>query len=79
MWIIFRDPETAFLDMDKYIADVIADDDILDYQRFLVKTLGGQFHTIHTNVYFMQPFATTASGMAYFARRYKTWVNAEPA
>ena len=74
MWIIFRDPETIFLDMDKYIADVIADDDILAYQSFLVKTLGGQAHTIDTRVYFVQPFACTAAGTPYFARRYKTWL-----
>ena len=75
MWIIFRDPETAFLDMDKYIADVVSDDDILEYQYLLVRTLGGQSHTIHTDVYFMQPFATTTSGVAYFARKYKAWAN----
>lgn len=73
MWIIFRDPDTVFLDMDKYIADVVADDDILAYQFALVEAQGGQLHTIHTEVYFMQPFATSASGIPYFARRYKEW------
>jgi hypothetical protein len=73
MWIIFRDPETVFLAMDKYIVDVVADDDILDYQETLVKTFGGEKHGIQTYVYFMQPFVTSASGTSYFARRYKTW------
>ncbi len=73
MWIIFRDPESAFLDMDKYIVDVIADDDILEYQDFLVHTFGGTKHIIQTYVYFIQGLATSASGTAYFARRYKTW------
>ncbi len=73
MWVIFRDPETAFLDMDKYIVDVIADDDILAYQTHLLRTYGGQGHEVQTYVYFLQPFATTASGVCYFARKYKTW------
>jgi hypothetical protein len=73
MWIIFRDPETVFLDMDKYIVDVLADDDILAYQTHLLKAYGGQGHEVQTYVYFMQPFMTTKQGVHYFARKYKTW------
>jgi hypothetical protein len=73
MWIIFRDPNTIFVDMDKYVASVIADADILAYQAFLVKVLGGHPRPIDTEVYFLQPFARTEAGTPYFARRYKTW------
>ena len=73
MWVIFRDPESVFLDMDKYIVDVIADDDILAYQTKLLKAYGGQGHEIQTYVLFMQPFMTTSSGVHYFARKYKLW------
>jgi len=73
MWVIFRDPETVFLSMDKYIVDVIADDDILAYQTQLLRALGGQCHEVHTYVYFIQPLVTTKAGVCYFARKYKTW------
>jgi len=73
MWIIFRDPETIFVDMDKYVASVIADDDILAYQSFLLRVLGGHPHAIDTEVYFLQPFVTTEARTPYFARRYKPW------
>lgn len=73
MWIIFRDPETIFLDMDKYIVDMIADDDILPYQTKLLKAYGGQGHEVQTYVYFMQPFVTTSTGMCFFIRKFKPW------
>jgi hypothetical protein len=78
MWIIFRDPNTIFLDMDKYVASVIADDDILAFQTDLIRLLGGRPHTIDTDVYFLQPFATSEAGTPYFARRYKAWLRAAP-
>lgn len=78
MWIIFCDPNTIFLDMDKYVASVIADDDILAYQTELLRVLGGRPHTIDTGVYFLQPFATSEAGTPYFARRYKTWPRVAP-
>lgn len=73
MWIIFRDPETIFLDMDKYIVDMIADDDILPYQTKLLKEFGGHGHEVQTYVYFMQPFVTASNGTCYFIRKFKPW------
>lgn len=76
MWVLFRDPKTAFNHIDKYVFDVVEDEDILTYQAQMVATIGGRGHDIHLDVYFVQPFLTSDQHVNYFARRYKTWVAA---
>ena len=73
MWVIFRDPKTVFTHLDKYIVELIADDEILAYQQQMHATLGGRAHEIHTDVYFLQSFFTSSQDVDYFARRYNTW------
>jgi hypothetical protein len=73
MWVIFRDPKTPFNHIDKFVLDVVAEEDILAYQKQLTETVGGRAHEIHLDVYFIQQFFTSKDDVEYFARRYKTW------
>lgn len=73
MWILFRDPLTVFNHLDKYVFEVVADEDIQTYQQQMTLTLGGRAHEFHDDVYFLQPFFTSKDDVNYFARKYKTW------
>ena len=74
MWVIFRDPKTAFNHPDKHVFEMVADEDILQYQ----KQLGdGHVYEIMTDVYFLQPFFSSNDDVEYFARKYKTWRSQE--
>lgn len=73
MWVIFRDPHTVFNHLDKTVSQVVEDKDVLAYQAMLKSTQGGYAFDLYPNVYFIQPFLTTASGTEYLARRYKVW------
>ncbi len=72
MWIVFRDVATQFNHLDRYVVDIVSDDDILEYQTQLVVKAGGKPYEIH-NVTFLQQFVTSADGFDYFVRKYKTW------
>jgi hypothetical protein len=73
MWVIFRDPNTAFNHLDKYVYQVVNDEDILAYQIALHERSGGRIHEINQDVFFLQQFLTTHNDVEYFARRYNTW------
>ena len=77
MWVIFRDPKTAFNHPDKYVFEMVADEDILAYQKEMITVIGGHAHEIMTDVYFLQPFFSSKDDVEYFARRYKVWRNRE--
>jgi hypothetical protein len=70
MWVIFRDPNTAFNHLDKYVHEIVEDKDILDYQTTLYKEEGGHKHEINPAVFFLQPFLSSSKDVEYFARRY---------
>lgn len=74
MWVIFRDPLTAFNHLDKYIVDMVADEDIQTYQDTLANTVKGRTYEFYTNVFFIQPFFTSDQDIEYFVRRYNTWM-----
>lgn len=76
MWIVFRDPKTVFTHLDKYVVEVVDDADIEAYQRRLHETVGGHAHEFHREVYFLQPFLSSAQEIDYFVRKYKPWSNA---
>ena len=73
MWIVFRDPKTVFNHPDKYVFEMVADEDILAYQKWMVESIGGREREITETVYFLQPFFTTKDDIEYFARKYKIW------
>jgi hypothetical protein len=75
MWILFRDPKTVFNHLDKFVLEVVADDDIDAYQEEMRQTVGGHAHEFHRDVYFVQPFFTSTRDVEYFARKYKAWQN----
>ena len=73
MWVIFRDPKTVFNYLDKHVLEMVADDDILAYQKQMSDVIGGRCHEFNQTVYFLQPFFSSKDDVEYFARRYKTW------
>lgn len=73
MWVIFRDPKTVFNHLDKFVLEVVEDEEILAYQAQLTETLGGRTHEFHRDVYFLQPFFTSKQDVDYFVRKYKPW------
>jgi hypothetical protein len=73
MWVIFRDPNTVFTHLDKFVYQLVNDEDILTYQRALRERSGGRMHEVNQSVFFMQQFLTTDDDVEYFARRYNTW------
>lgn len=75
MWVIFRDPNTAFTHLDKFVYQIVEDDDILAYQCALHQRSGGRIHELNQTVFFMQQFLTTEDDVEYFARRYNIWRN----
>ncbi len=74
MWIVFRDVATPFDHLDRYIVDIVSDDDILEYQKQLVVKAGGKPYEIH-DVNFLQQFVTSAEGFDYFVRKYNIWTS----
>jgi hypothetical protein len=74
MWVIFRDPKTAFNHPDKYVFEMVADEDILTYQKQMGN---GHVYEIMTDIYFLQPFFRSKDDVEYFARKYKTWHSQE--
>lgn len=73
MWVIFRDPKTVFNHLDKFVMELVADEDILTHQKRMVEVIGGRGHDIMRDVYFLQPFFTSAQDIDYFAKKYKPW------
>lgn len=72
MWVIFRDPRSLFNHLDRYVVDVVADDDILEYQKQLAERVNGKTYEVH-DVGFLQQFVTAPNDVDYFAKKYKTW------
>ena len=72
MWVVFRDVKTEFIHLDRYVVDLVEDDDILEYQAQLVVKANGKAYEIH-DVKFLQQFVTSADGFEYFVRKYKVW------
>lgn len=74
MWIIFLDPNTRFLHMDKYIYELVEPEDILDYQKHLIEKFpGGRKHEFIESAGHLQPFYTTSDGREFHARNFSTW------
>jgi len=73
MWVIFRDPKTAFNHPDKYVFEMVADNDILKYQKGMGEIIGGRAHDFLQDVYFLQPFFTSKDDVEYYVRRYIPW------
>jgi hypothetical protein len=75
MWVIFRDPKTAFNHVDKFVVDLVEDKEIDAYQSMLERTEGGRPVTFHADVPYNQHFFTTKLGVRYFAKKYAHWVD----
>lgn len=73
MWIVFRDPKTAFNHPDKYVFEMVADEDILAYQKQMKEAIKGRVHEIMQDVYFLQPFFTSKDDVEYYVRKYSPW------
>ena len=73
MWVIFCDPNTLFNHLDKYVYEIVNDEDILKYQLALHEKVGGQIHDINQEVLFLQQFVSSHNDVEFSARKYKTW------
>ena len=73
MWVIFRDPKTPFNHPDKYVFEMVADEDIFAYQKGMRDVIGGRCHDFLQDVYFLQPFFTSKEEVDYYVRKYKPW------
>lgn len=73
MWIIFRDPQTVFNHLDKFVYEVVGDDDVTEYQARMKDAIGGRTHQFLRDVYFLQPFFTSNQDIQYFIRKYASW------
>ena len=73
MWIVFRDPITAFNHLDKYVFELVEDKDILAFQEKLHAVVGGRKREFHHDVYFLQEFLSSADDVHYVARKYNVW------
>lgn len=73
MWVIFRDPNTMFNHLDKFVYEIVNDEDILKYQVALHEKVGGKVHEINQTVFFLQQFISSHNDVEYFARKYKVW------
>jgi hypothetical protein len=73
MWVIYKDPKTVFVDLDKYTYMLVKDAYILDYQKQLAGEQG-YIHEMQTENRFLQPFVTFHDqNIAFYARRYDVW------
>ena len=52
---------------------MVADDDILKYQKGMQDVLGGRTHDFLQDVYFLQPFFTSKDDVEYYVRKYSPW------
>jgi hypothetical protein len=70
MWVIFRDPKTPFLHLDKYVFALVEDTDIATYHAGLLARVGGRTHDIDPDVFFLQQFVSSADDVEFYARRF---------
>lgn len=71
MWIVFRDPQTAFRTLDKFVIGLVEDEDIYKYQDMLARSVGGRKEEFHTNNLFLQSFVSTTEDAGFYVRRYE--------
>ena len=74
MWIVFRDPQTPFLHLDKYVVALVEDKDIRAYQSDLLRRIGGRAYEFELEVLYLQQFVTGQDETEYYARRVVPWV-----
>lgn len=68
MWIVFRYVKTEFQNLDKYVYDIVDDADILAFQDYLGE---GKKATFNQDVYFLQEFFESKSGVRFYVRKYE--------
>ncbi len=73
MWIVFRDPKSPFLHLDKYVFALVEDKDIFQYREELVHRVGGRTYDFDPDVFFLQQFVTSKDDVEFYARRYEAW------
>jgi hypothetical protein len=77
MWIVFRDPKSPFLHLDKYVFALVEDKDIFQYREELVHRVGGRTYDFDPDVFFLQQFVTSKDEVEFFARRFTPWVTTQ--
>lgn len=75
MWIVFRDPKSPFLHLDKYVFALVEDKDIYAYREDLVQWTQGRSYDFDPDVFFLQQFVTGRDDMEFYARKFVPWTN----
>lgn len=73
MWIVFRDPKSPFLHLDKYVFALVEDKDIFAYREELVHNTVGRSYDLDPDVFFLQQFVTSRDETEFYARRVVPW------
>ena len=73
MWIVFRDPKSPFLHLDKYVFALVEDKDIYEYREQLFRSVGGRTYDFDPDVFFVQQFVTGRDETEFYARRCEAW------
>lgn len=74
MWIVFRDPKSPFLHLDKYVFALVEDKDIFEYREELVRQTQGRSYDFDPDVFFLQQFVTGRDDVEFYVRRFVPWV-----
>jgi len=75
LWIVFRDPVSPFLHLDKYVFALVEDKDIHVFRQHLLDRMGGRAYDFDPDVYYLQQFVTTNDDVEFYVRRYTAWTN----
>ncbi len=66
MWVIYRDPKTPYVHVDKNVLCLVEDQHIHEYQQALAAAVHQSIQPFVEDVLYLQSFV----GLSYYARRY---------
>lgn len=69
MWVVFRDPQTNFHTLDKFIVGLVEHADILTFQTHLAELLGAKKQDVNLDSSYLQGFVYT-NDVEYYVRKY---------
>lgn len=71
MWIVYCDPNTSWNHMDKYVVNIVDDNNLDSYQQILAGE-GGTSYEILRNARYLQQFVISNNNI-YYIKQYEFW------
>ena len=71
MWVVYCDPNTCWNHMDKYVVNIVHDDDLDSYQRTLAGPAGSVYEVMR-NANYLQQFVVSNNNI-YYVKQYEFW------